>query len=159
MAREFENYRLVNPDLTKADFVAFIDGACAQNPGGPCGMGVEIRSHGRRFIGYSISLRTNNQAEYAALVMALRKAHQFNARRVVIFTDARLLCRRTKPQLAQAHHPNLIPLNRRARRLIERLESFLISWIPREENQTADRLSKKGLKRALAALQVQNASS
>ncbi len=152
MAKEFKNYRFTKPDLSWPDFVAYISGACAVNPGGPCGMGVEITSHRRRFSDYSTRLRTNNQAEYAALVIALKKAHEFGARKVMIFTDARVLCRRTKPRIARAHHPNLIALNRQAVELAAGFDRFVISWIPREQNKVADRLSKRGLDRARAAL-------
>jgi ribonuclease HI len=151
MAKEFKNYRFIKSDLSWPDFVAYIGGACAVNPGGPCGMGVEITSHRRRFSDYSTTLRTNNQAEYAALVMALKKADEFGARKVMIFTDARVLCRRTKPSIARAHHPHLIALNREALELAAGFDRFVISWIPREQNKVADRLSKRGLDRALAA--------
>src|ERR1700736_5606512 len=64
-----------NPPHLSADVVKwqlFVDGAARNNPG-PAGAGIYILKNGTPFIkqGFYLGSKTNNQAEYLALVLGL----------------------------------------------------------------------------------------
>ena len=121
----------------------FIDGGAIGNPG-PAGAGVYIEVRGEPWTGLFEYLghRTNNYAEYRALLRALEYGVEQGFRRLEVYSDSQLLVRqitgkyRVKNQVLQTLHLE-------AKTLISRFEHFRIHHIPREQNKRADSLARK----------------
>ena len=126
--------------------IAYTDGAARGNPG-PAAIGVIIKDESGKTVA-SISRRlgttTNNQAEYRAIIAALEEAISLGARNVVIKSDSELVVKQINGQY-KIKNTALRPLYQEVVRLIGALESFSITYIPRERNAAADALANKAL--------------
>jgi len=105
--------------------------------------------------------KTNNQAEYGAVIVALNEApgviKRFqregylsgNPSRMVIRTDSQLVVRQIEG-LYKVKHPNMRPLHRRVLELVEGY-TFPVEFehVMREMNEEADALSKEGMAAAV----------
>jgi ribonuclease HI len=124
----------------------FTDGAARGNPG-PAAIGVIIKDEAGNIIA-TISRRlgptTNNQAEYRAIVAGLEKALSLGVQHAAIKSDSELVVKQING-LYKVKNAALRPLYQEAVRLIGSLESFSISYIPREKNAAADALANKAL--------------
>ncbi|MEM0089981.1 MAG: ribonuclease HI family protein, partial [Nitrososphaerota archaeon] len=74
----------------------YVDGASRGNPG-PAGIGIVLKLDSRtvcfkRFIGN----KTNNEAEYLALLEGLKLAISVNAKKVKVFSDSELIVKQLK---------------------------------------------------------------
>jgi probable phosphoglycerate mutase len=101
-----------------------------------------VDEHGRTLAGLSepLGVKTNNFAEYSALIAALKFALSKHCLKLKVFADSELLVR----QISGAYrvkNPDLKILFEQARSLIAGLKSFSIHHVPREENREADRLA------------------
>lgn len=124
--------------------VLHVDGSVEGNPG-PGAIGVVIEDgHGTpvEAWGEAIGHCTNNQAEYQALLAALRKARQLGAKTVTVRSDSQLLVRQFLGEY-KVRDAKLKPLHEEARRLARAFDSFEIVHIPREQNRAADRLANR----------------
>jgi ribonuclease HI len=121
--------------------VIHIDGAARGNPG-EAGIGVLIKEEngGSRAVKKYLGTRTNNQAEYTALITALESAREYKDREIRIFTDSLLLANQMNG-LWKVKHPEIKELYGKAKGLIEGFRRVTIKHIPREENTEADRLA------------------
>jgi len=138
-----------------SEFVIFCDGLCEpRNPGGTACYGFLIRCtgeivhQGRGVVGSGPAM-TNNVAEYQAALAALRllldNGHAGAA--IAVHSDSKLLVE----QLAgrwQVNAPRIIPLWREARRLLANFSYWIVRWVPREQNEEADALSRLAYKEA-----------
>ncbi|MEM0481691.1 MAG: ribonuclease HI family protein [Nitrososphaerota archaeon] len=128
--------------------VAFIDGASSGNPG-PSSYAYLIR-HGEGILrgsGY-LGRRTNNYAEYQALLHCLRRALKLGCRSVSVYSDSQLLVKQVLGEY-RVRDPQLKKLRDEAVELISRFQSFEIKHIPREQNSDANRLAAKVLAKIL----------
>lgn len=118
-----------------------IDGAARGNPG-EAGIGVLIEEEngGSREVKKYLGTRTNNQAEYTALITALESSREYKNREIRIFTDSLLLANQMNG-LWKVKHPEIKELYSKAKGLIEGFSRVTIKHIPREENTEADRLA------------------
>ncbi|MCI0485016.1 MAG: ribonuclease HI family protein [Blastocatellia bacterium] len=132
----------------------FADGLCEpRNPGGfACWGWVALSSDNeeiassRGCIGQGEGM-TNNVAEYRAVIEALDwAARNSSVRTVEVFTDSQLVVRQINGQWA-CRAANLLPLLEQARTLMEQTRATL-RWIPREQNERADRLTRIAYKEA-----------
>lgn len=119
----------------------YIDGAARGNPG-ESGIGVLIRTgeDGDREITKFLGTKTNNQAEYTALITALEAAQDLKNKQIKIFTDSLLVANQING-LWKVKHPEIIPLNQKAKSLFKDYKDISIQHIPREKNSEADRLA------------------
>ncbi len=136
--------------------VAYCDGGSRGNPG-PAGFGVYIQDSTGGVLGelsQFLGKRTNNFAEYSALLAALEFAIEKGHRSLRVVSDSELMVKQIKGQY-RVNSPELRPLYDEARRRIGQLEHFQIQHVLREKNQHADRLANvamdKGMGRAPAA--------
>jgi probable phosphoglycerate mutase len=136
--------------------VAYCDGGSRGNPG-PAGFGVYIQdSTGAVLAELSqyLGARTNNFAEYSALLAALEFAITHGHKRLRVISDSELMVKQMKGQY-RVNSPELRPLYEEARRRIAQLDHFQIQHVLREKNRHADRLANlamdRGMGRAPAA--------
>ncbi len=123
----------------------YIDGASRGNPG-DAGIGILIKEPGgkSREITKYLGTRTNNQAEYTALIEALESAKDLNGHPIRIFTDSLLVANQVNG-LWKVKHAEIIPLNKKARSLFSGFDDIRIRHIPREQNSEADRLANQAI--------------
>ena len=131
--------------------VLHIDGASRGNPG-KAGAGVWITngegekiSEASRFLGH----KTNNEAEYWALLLGLREAKRLRGDSIQILTDSQLIERQIKG-VYRVKDPNLRALHRTVIENLKTFSSFEIESVPREENEEADRLANQAIQRRVA---------
>lgn len=124
----------------------FTDGGARGNPG-PAGFGVAIYDQDQLLTTLSgyLGKKTNNEAEYAALIFALawlkdaQGNHNFQS--ITFYMDSQLLCRQMQG-LYKIKSPNLKPLKLKADNLVASLHAKIIfTDILREKNQKADELA------------------
>jgi len=130
--------------------ILYIDGASRGNPGS-AGAGVWITNkEGKEILRMSRYLghKTNNEAEYWALLLGLREAKRLGGNSIRIFTDSELIERQVKG-LYRVKNLNLKILHGTVIRNLQEFSSFEIESIPREQNREADRLANLAIQRRL----------
>lgn len=122
-----------------------IDGASRGNPG-EASIGVLISEDGKTVeeIKERLGVRTNNQAEYTALLTALRRAAELGYSTLDIYTDSLLLANQVNGRW-KVKDPGMRELWSEARGLISAFGEVRVSHIPREQNLEADRLANEAL--------------
>jgi ribonuclease HI len=131
--------------------ILYIDGASRGNPGN-AGAGVWITNReGKEIVRMSRYLghKTNNEAEYWALLLGLREAKRLGGNSIRIFTDSELIERQVKG-LYRVKDLNLKTLHRTVIRNLKEFSSFEIESIPREQNREADLLANQAIQKRIA---------
>lgn len=126
--------------------IANIDGASRGNPG-PAAYAVILRGpDGSKIAGIAkrIGRKTNNVAEYYALLAALDYAAANSIRALRVRSDSELLVRQMQGRY-KVKNEELKPLHERAQKLTRGLEYFVIEHVPREQNSDADALANLAL--------------
>ena len=122
------------------------DGASRGNPG-PAAIGATIKDEAGRLL-TSISQRigqaTNNQAEYRALIAALREAVKLGASEANIYLDSELVVRQINGKY-RVKNAALKPLYQEVKKLQGRLGGSVVNHIPRQQNVEADTLANAAL--------------
>ena len=128
------------------DLVAYVDGGSLGNPG-PAGVGVVIEGsdRGRIEIGKWVGRQDNNVAEYLALLEALQRALQLNARKLHVYSDSQVVVRQMLGSY-NCRSPRLYSLHWICRKLARSLD-FSISHIRREHNVEANGLAGSAARR------------
>ncbi len=123
----------------------FIDGASRGNPG-IAGIGVTIRVNEvpTEEIRAHIGTRTNNQAEYEALLAALRKAKELKRSRIHVFSDSLLLANQING-LWRVKDADIRKLYLQAKELLGGFDEVNLTHIRRELNAEADRLANEAI--------------
>lgn len=129
---------------------AFCDGGARGNPG-PAGFGVYIQNdRGEKVAELSefLGIRTNNFAEYSALLAALEFALRYDHPRLRIVSDSELMVKQIKGQY-KVKSPDLRPLYEEAKRRIAGLTYFQIEHVLRNKNREADRLANEAMDKGM----------
>jgi ribonuclease HI len=144
------------PHNSLESIVAYCDGGSRGNPG-PAGFGVYIQDSAGGVLAelsQFLGARTNNFAEYSALLAALEFAIAKDHKSLRVISDSELMVKQIKGQY-RVNSPELRPLYEEARRRISQLDHFQIQHVLREKNRHADRLANQamdqGMGRAPAA--------
>lgn len=125
------------------------DGAARGNPG-PAGAGVVVSDERGRVLARLaryLGKATNNQAEYAALLLALETAAAHHPEHLDVLLDSELVVRQLQG-LYRVRSPELRPLYERSRKLLQHFPSVTIRHVPRQENRQADALANKAIDEA-----------
>ena len=122
----------------------YVDGASRGNPG-QAGIGVILVVDGgvKRLSEY-IGFKTNNEAEYMALIRGLETALEMGVRDAVVYSDSQLLVQQLRGSY-RVRSRRLKRLYERALELISQLASFQIIHVNRSENMEADRLANQAI--------------
>ena len=128
------------------DLVAYVDGGSLGNPG-PAGVGVIIEGseEGRIRIGKWVGRQDNDVAEYLALLEALQRALELNARKLHVYSDSEVVVRQMTGEYV-CRSPRLYSLHWTCRKLARSL-AFSISHVRREENAEANGLAQAARRR------------
>jgi ribonuclease HI len=125
----------------------FCDGASRGNPG-PAGAGAYIREAGGgkvlARVCKALGRATNNEAEYAALLLGLQESKKLNATRVAVFADSELVIKQITG-VYKVKHPVMRERHQEAMRLLSGFEAWSAAHVPRERNTEADRLANQAL--------------
>jgi len=124
------------------DYVMNFDGCSKGNPGiGGAGAVIYHNNneywYGHTFVGPNV---TNNQSEYAGLILGLQFAIDLNIKNLHVFGDSNLVINHMKG-IYKCKSTNLIDLFIQAKKLEKKFDLIEYNHIPREFNSRADELS------------------
>ncbi len=137
----------------------YFDGLCQPiNPGGIACYAFLVRGVDGRLlhsdfgvVGEPMSpLATNNVAEYTALIRALEWLDEngYTSRRIKVKGDSRLVVKQMNGEF-KVKSKSIIPLFQKAAQLRKKFKDISITWVPRELNSEADKLSERAYNNAL----------
>lgn len=122
--------------MDETTVIIHTDGGSRGNPG-PASAGFWLpatKIGGYRFLG----TKTNNEAEYEGLILALEFAIDAGFLDVSIKADSKLVVNQVSGSWT-VKSPHIQALLDRVNALVRRLDDFEIEYVPREENSDADR--------------------
>jgi ribonuclease HI len=126
----------------------YFDGGSRGNPG-PSAVGVVVyddKDNKLEELGEYIGKYTNNIAEYLALKKSLEIASKYNCKKIMLFTDSKLLNNQVK-KIWKIKDSNILEVYIKVSRELAKYDIVDLRLIPREENMEADRLVNKALDR------------
>ena len=133
-------------DSDSMNFVLYADGASRGNPG-PAAYGAVIFDASGNLVaelGENLGIRTNNYAEYQAVIAGLRHIETgWPGAEVLVRMDSKLVVEQLSGRW-QIKHPELRELAQEAIRIIRGL-TVKLEWIPREQNSLADAAANRAL--------------
>lgn len=130
----------------------FVDGASRNNPG-PAGAGIYVRKENKPVLqaGFYLGTKTNNQAEYLALLLGLLSLRDLLAHsehpgqaRLEIISDSLLLIKQLQGEF-RVKHPGIIPLHACAQALLRQGPVYTAIHTLRHNNTHADALANAGI--------------
>ncbi len=128
--------------------VAYTDGGSRGNPG-PAALGVYLETFEKSFSEY-LGEKTNNEAEYAAILFALHKIKSLVGKKeaktatVEIRMDSELACKQLNHEY-KIENEKLQPLFLAIWNLMLDFDTVTFHHVPREENTLADRAVNQAL--------------
>ena len=138
--------KLVAKVYPTTEFVLYFDGCSKGNPG-PAGIGAVIYKkdiefwYACRFIG---DKKTNNEAEYRALILGLESAIDQKIRSLSVCGDSLLVINQVN-KIYKVKNPNLYELYEKVLTLKKEFDYIDFSHVYRRENKRADQLSNLAL--------------
>jgi ribonuclease HI len=123
--------------LTEVDI--YTDGGSRGNPG-PSACSYVILDCNKDIVkneGIYLGITTNNQAEYQAVLHAIKAAIKIGAKDIHIFADSLLVVNQMNG-IYKIKNQDLIPIYNEAKHLIEQFNVATFTHIPREMNRVAD---------------------
>lgn len=150
----------------------YFDGCCEPvNPGGTAAFGAVIIRDGERIWEWSEVFRprrgheretSNNVAEYLGFIAILKylELMKWNEKVVCISGDSRLVIYQMfgppgGGKFWRIKQGLYVPHAHRARKMLKKFPNVIGRWIPRDENDLADELSKRELKKAGVEFKLQ----
>jgi probable phosphoglycerate mutase len=130
--------------------IAHCDGGSRGNPG-PAGYGAVIEDQNGRVLARLseyLGKRTNNYAEYSALLGVLAWAIENKRPRLRVIADSELMVKQMQGKY-KVNSPDLRPLWEEARRRVAKLERFEIAHTLRGGNKEADQLANDAMDRGM----------
>lgn len=133
---------------SKMKISVYSDGASRGNPGNAALAFIILSNDGTRLRKYSkyIGVKTNNQAEYEALIYALSSASLITSGEVICHSDSELIIRQLKG-IYKIRNPTLRELWWKVKELEKRFKKVIFVHVKREDNyiQEVDKLSNNAL--------------
>ncbi|OGL66637.1 hypothetical protein A3B21_02920 [Candidatus Uhrbacteria bacterium RIFCSPLOWO2_01_FULL_47_24] len=143
-------------------YITYTDGGARGNPG-PAGIGVVIYSlkhenikalkHAKEDLelvekfGKYIGKTTNNQAEYNALLAALKRVHELGATEVHCMLDSELVVKQLNREY-KVRDPDIALIFTKVWNEIINFKKVTFTHIPREKNKEADQMVNEAIDRA-----------
>ena len=91
-----------------------------------------------------IGVATNNEAEYHALLLGLKRASQLGASEVEVVNDSQLVARQITGEY-RVKKADLKPLHSQALAALRGFERWQVRSVPREQNERADELVNEAI--------------
>ena len=137
---------MLNLCVMRLTLLLFSDGASRGNPGPAAAAAVirDLKEGELAAISQFLGKTTNNQAEYLAVILGLKKALEFSPNEIQIFLDSKLVVE----QLAgrwKIKDLELKKLAEKAHALLAKFPKWRIAHIPRAQNKRADSLANQTL--------------
>lgn len=129
-------------------FIIFTDGGARGNPG-PAGIGAVIYDERKALvaeISEYLGETTNNQAEYRALIAALKRATTLEAQEIECYLDSELVVKQLNREY-KVKNKDLAPLFLEIHNLSLNFKKISYTHVPRERNKEADRLANEAMDR------------
>ncbi|MCA9486345.1 MAG: ribonuclease HI family protein [Candidatus Woesearchaeota archaeon] len=127
-------------------YVIYTDGASKGNPG-LAGAGIFLQNKdGEEEISKFLGRKTNNEAEYLAVLFALEHLRG-SSEALHFYSDSQLLVRQLNGQY-KVKAPTILPLFEGIKTLMKG-KDVTFTWIPREKNTRADFLANKAIERRI----------
>ncbi|MFA5162958.1 MAG: ribonuclease HI family protein [Patescibacteria group bacterium] len=126
----------------------YTDGGARGNPG-PAGIGAVIYDEDKKVIAEVseyLGVATNNQAEYKAVIAALKKAKEMGGTELSFYLDSELAVKQLNREY-KVKNKDLAPLFLEVYNLSLSFKKVSFSHIRREFNQVADRLANEAMDR------------
>ncbi|MGQ9844430.1 MAG: ribonuclease HI family protein [Spirochaetota bacterium] len=140
----FDGLEVLSTLPAESVLTMYVDGASKGNPG-PAGIGIVIYDGDDRLVGKVsayIGKKTNNQAEYIALLRAIQLALYFKTKTLKIRSDSELVVRQLSGEY-QVSNGNIKKLYERIMELKKQIPNVKIEHVTRNFNEKADFLAKK----------------
>ena len=135
--------------------VAHIDGGARPTNPGHAGFAVVIKldDGSEHVIARYIGWRTNNVAEYFAMIMAVKYARGLGAEALEVFSDSRLVVEQVHGRW-RVKSDDLRPLNREVKDFLAKhfSNAWSLTWVSREDNKEADELCTQAIPLACTAI-------
>lgn len=131
-------------------FIVQTDGALLAD-GSAVGLGVIIRNEEGQIVRWltrRMAGMTNNEAEYAALCLALESLGQQAVQTLHIYSDSQIMVYQMRGRY-QVKSEKLKRWHQRACHLARQFPQITYTYIPRERNQLADALANEALQAPL----------
>ncbi|MDP3889488.1 MAG: ribonuclease HI family protein [bacterium] len=132
-------------------FTLFVDGASRNNPG-PAGAGIYLLKDSEEVCkrGFYLGVKTNNQAEYYALIFGLFLLEEQlkPSDTVRIVSDSQLLVRQINGEY-QVKKPELKPLHALAQQIVHACSAHVMHVL-RTENKQADKMANIAIDKKLS---------
>lgn len=112
----------------------YTDGASRGNPGPAAGAYILVDREGEVFEerGWLLGRRTNNEAEYEALIAGLAAAAGHGCRVLSVYSDSELMIRQMQGTY-RVKSPRLLPCHARAREMLSAFERVGFRSVPRDD--------------------------
>jgi ribonuclease HI len=127
-------------------YIVHTDGAARGNPG-PAAIGVVIEDDEGRTVyeaSRALGVRTNNEAEYLALITALEHLKDIRPAEVEFRLDSELVVKQIGGQY-KVKEPRLQTLHSQVIMLLNVVGKYRFRHVPRKQNARADELANEAL--------------
>jgi len=130
------------------NYILRTDGGARGNPG-PAGIGAVIETETGEVvetISKYLGQKTNNQAEYQAVIEGLSRCKELGATAVHIYADSELLVKQANGEY-KVKNEGLKPLFQEVKRLEQEIGTVRYEHVRREKNKAADKLANQAMDR------------
>ena len=140
---------LLSNDLDSVDYSLFTDGACefdSEYKPINAGIGGVIKLKDKTLFSFSenVGIKTNNEAEYLALIKGVDLCLENNISKISIFADSELVVKQITGDY-KVKNERMAALHKKTHQLLSKFNSWDINHVLRDKNTEADDLSKQGL--------------
>ena len=128
--------------------IIYTDGGARGNPG-PAGIGAIIYDADKNILAELseyIGIATNNQAEYRAVILAIKKALEIEAQELEFFLDSELVVKQLNGEY-RVRNKDLMPIFLEIKNYLKNFSQVSFSHVRRELNKEADRLANEAMDR------------
>ncbi len=134
-----EFHELINSAPPIEELVINTDGGSRGNPG-PAATGVVITAASGKHLesfGHYLGVTTNNQAEYQAVLHALKAAAKYQPQRIRFILDSELVVKQLRGEY-KVKNADLQPIHAQIMQAVQPYEEVVFTHVLRAENKLAD---------------------
>ncbi|MFZ6657919.1 ribonuclease HI family protein [Undibacterium sp. TJN19] len=127
---------------TALTWLAWFDGSAVPNPG-KCQIACVLQAPDGRVFEYTEKLDhgDSSDAEYSALILALKKAQQHQVTDLLVQGDSQVVIHDFN-QVKTSVLPRMADYRQQARQFIDAFDQLQLRWVPRHKNSLADALTQ-----------------